>query len=178
MVTDIEHNTTTERKALFARIYREVYPRVAAYVARRGGSPEHARDVFHDAFITVYEKYGGEQSIENAAGYMYGTARHLWARRFRQAAGYMPLDDCGDICLQDEEPVPPSGEKLLGYLERFGKKCMELLKAAYYDRLDMAGLATRFGYSGSRSATVQKHKCLDKVRNTVKEKGLAYEDFT
>jgi hypothetical protein len=41
----------------------------------------------------------------------------------------------------------------------------------------MKQIAQRFGLSGERSAAVQKHKCLEKVRNTVKEKALTYEDF-
>jgi hypothetical protein len=41
----------------------------------------------------------------------------------------------------------------------------------------MKELADLFGYAGERSATVQKYKCIEKVRETVKEQSLAYEDF-
>jgi len=52
-----------------------------------------------------------------------------------------------------------------------------LLRAFYYDKLSMSKIANRFGFSSERSATVQKYKCLEKVRDLVKEKSLSYEDF-
>jgi hypothetical protein len=51
------------------------------------------------------------------------------------------------------------------------------LKAFYYDNLPVNTIANLFGYSGERSATVQKYKCMEKVRETIKERSLAYEDF-
>jgi hypothetical protein len=41
----------------------------------------------------------------------------------------------------------------------------------------MTQVAETFGFSGVRSATVQKYKCIEKVRETVKQKALTYEDF-
>jgi hypothetical protein len=55
---------------------------------------------------------------------------------------------------------------------------MELLHAFYYNRQSMDEITDRFGYSSAHSATVQKFKCLEKMRDTVKEKSLRYEDFT
>ncbi len=54
---------------------------------------------------------------------------------------------------------------------------MDMLQAFYYDKLNMREIAERFNLSGERSATVQKHKCLEKVREKVKEKSMTYEDF-
>jgi predicted DNA-binding protein YlxM (UPF0122 family) len=45
---------------------------------------------------------------------------------------------------------------------------MELLKAFYYDHCSMQEVADRFGFNGRRSATVQKYKCLEKVREEIK----------
>jgi predicted DNA-binding protein YlxM (UPF0122 family) len=54
---------------------------------------------------------------------------------------------------------------------------MELLRAFYYDKLSMRKIAGQFDFNSERSATVQKYKCLEKVRDIVKEKSLTYEDF-
>jgi len=54
---------------------------------------------------------------------------------------------------------------------------MDLLRSFYYDELPLNDIAETYGFSGIRSATVQKYKCLEKVRETVKEKALTYEDF-
>jgi hypothetical protein len=63
------------------------------------------------------------------------------------------------------------------YLETAGRKCMELLKAYYYDHMPASDIATLFGYSGTHSATVGKYKCLEKVRDTIKQNSLNYADF-
>jgi predicted DNA-binding protein YlxM (UPF0122 family) len=70
-----------------------------------------------------------------------------------------------------------SNNKLLNFLENAGQKCMDMLKAFYYDNLPVRTIAEQFGFSGERSATVQKYKCMEKVRETIKEKALVYEDF-
>ena len=54
---------------------------------------------------------------------------------------------------------------------------MELLRSFYYDQQPLTDIAGKFGFSGVRSATVQKYKCLEKVRETIKERSLTYEDF-
>ena len=69
------------------------------------------------------------------------------------------------------------GNPVFIFLQTAGKKCMDLLRSFYYDHLPLQDAATLFGFSGVRSATVQKYKCLEKVRETVKEKALTYEDF-
>ena len=66
---------------------------------------------------------------------------------------------------------------VIANLETAGKKCMELLKVFYYDHLSVDNVATLFGYSSTHSATVAKYKCLEKVRETVKQNSLNYADF-
>ncbi|WP_317169427.1 RNA polymerase sigma factor [Mucilaginibacter humi] len=103
-----------------------------------------------------------------------GTAKHLWLKRYRQTSQNVPL---GDIDLFDDNVASPSNNRLMRFLETAGSKCMELLKGFYYDDLSLTEIADRFGYSGVRSATVQKYKCLEKVRETIKQKALVYDDF-
>jgi predicted DNA-binding protein YlxM (UPF0122 family) len=81
-----------------------------------------------------------------------------------------------DVPEEQSEPQAQH-DRLLHFLERSGKQCMELLTAFYYDKLSMQRIAARFGFSGERSATVQKYKCLEKVRTAVHQKNMQYDDF-
>jgi hypothetical protein len=58
-----------------------------------------------------------------------------------------------------------------------GRRCMDLLHAFYYSKLPVKQLSLRLGYGSERSATVQKYKCMEKVRDTIKKQSLGYEDF-
>ena len=165
------------REELFTTLYKKAFPAVARYVSRMGGSFDEAKDVFQDALVVYYEKTAAAKFTLNRsdAAYLVGTAKYLWIKRYKENCLHIPLDGI-DTAL-DETEENPSGRRLMHLLETAGKKCMELLKSFYYDQLPLADAAALFGFSGVRSATVQKYKCLEKVRETIKEKSLTYGDF-
>lgn len=163
-----------EREQQFTELYRRLFPAVARYVAKRGGTFDEAKDIFQDAVVVFYEKTAGGslQLRQSADAYIVGTAKFLWLKNRREHEALQGLT------LPPETPTETLSEKrILRFLETAGQKCMQLLQAVYYDKLRMDEIALRFGYSGKHSATVQKHKCLEKVRETVKQKALTYEDF-
>lgn len=165
-----------QRQELFMSLYKSAFPAVAKYVSRLGGSFDEARDVFQDALVVYYEKTVVQSSaLNNDTAYLVGIAKNLWLKRYRQSAQNLPLTDI-DIAF-DEQQENPSNNRIMRFLSTAGQKCMELLKSFYYDELPLNEIAGEFGYSSVRSATVQKYKCLEKVRETIKEKALAYDDF-
>ena len=168
-------NQAMKRQALFINLYKSAFPAVARYVNRMRGDFNEAKDVFQDALVVYYEKVIlSPIPLENDIGYLVGTARNLWLKRYYQTNHNLPLDHL-EISLAQEES--PSGERLLRFLETAGRKCMDLLKSFYYDQLSLQEIADEFGYSGTRSATAQKYKCLEKVRDTIRKKSLVYDDF-
>ena len=168
-----------ERQQLFITLYQKVFPAVARYVSKCGGSFDEAKDVFQDALLNYYEKSrSANADIQSSEGaYIYGTARYLWIRRYKEGQQTTQLDDSTAEDIAGETIIPLANDKLLNFLETAGKRCMELLRSFYYDQLPMTKLAQLFGFSGERSATVQKYKCIEKVRESVKQKALTYEDF-
>jgi len=170
------NNSTTKREEFFIGLYKKAFPVVAKYISRMGGSFDEAKDVFHDALIVYYEKsISAKSQPDNDIAYLVAVAKNLWVKRYRKNEHNTSLDNV-DISVEEEETLP-STTRLIRFLETAGKKCMELLSGFYYEQLPLTEIADKFGYSGVRSATVQKYKCLEKVRETIKEKALAYDDF-
>ena len=169
------------RQQLFVDLYQRAFPAVARFVSRHGGSLEAAQDVFQDALVLYYEKIVREAADGPAAhhdvAYLLGIARHRWIKQYHRAAPEVPLETSDAVFRTEESAETPARRKLLRFLTVAGQRCMDLLRAFYYDQLPLAEVANTFGYSGVRSATVQKYKCLEKVRHTVREKSLCYEDF-
>jgi RNA polymerase sigma factor (sigma-70 family) len=164
---------TTEEQWIEA-VYRESFPQAARMVQRLGGDSATARDLFHDAMIIYLEKKQRNSlpAHAHATAYIVGITRILWYRKYRQQRADLPIDHLeealsvpADFYTPEKEPAP----SLKDYLLKTGKKCMELLQAFYYEKLPMNELAQRFRFSSSRSATVQKHKCLEKLREQVKQ---------
>jgi DNA-directed RNA polymerase specialized sigma24 family protein len=167
---------SAQRQELFIALYKKAFPVVAKYINRMGGSFDEAKDVFQDALVIYYEKSIIAPSVlNNDTAYLVGTAKHLWIKRYNQTNQNVPLNNL-DVAFEDE-PENPANNRLMRFLETAGKKCMELLKGFYYDQQSLTEIANEFGYSGVRSATVQKYKCLEKVRETIKQKALVYDDF-
>jgi DNA-directed RNA polymerase specialized sigma24 family protein len=173
------NNTHAETEKLITRLYKSAFPAVARYVAKMGGSFDDARDVFQDALVIYYEKVtAGKLELQKTeSAYLLGIAKHLWFKKFSDGRYDISLDEFEGFDLPDEAEPQPVAEKLLHYLETAGKKCMDILSAFYYDKLPMKQIAGLFGYSGEHSVTVQKYKCLEKVRETIKQNALHYEDF-
>jgi DNA-directed RNA polymerase specialized sigma24 family protein len=168
--------TAQDREKLFIALYKSVFPAVAKYVSKMGGTFDEAKDIFQDALVAWYEKAASDgfvlQSDEKA--YLFGISKNLWLKKHKHNIQYMPLNG---FDAESEEAAALSDSKILSFLQTAGKKCMDLLRSFYYDELPLNDIAEAYGFSGVRSATVQKYKCLEKVRETVKEKALTYEDF-
>jgi RNA polymerase sigma factor (sigma-70 family) len=169
-------STVELREAFFLALYKKAFPNVAHYVARMGGSLEEAQDIFQDTLVIYYEKVVSAQAegIVNEKAYLIGIAKRLWLQHYKATSQNEPLNDFDTEAIHEEQLAT---NKLMHYLSTAGKKCMELLKAYYYDHLPVDDVATQFGYSGTHSVTVAKYKCLEKVRETVKQKSLSYADF-
>ena len=168
-----------QRQQQFINLYKKAFPDFARFVARTGGNLDEAKDTFQDALLVWYEKSVSSelQVAKSEKAYVLGTAKYLWIKRFKSILAQTELnqDTVFDQAIEDE--AGPSEQKLLQVLETAGRKCMDLLKSFYYDKLSPAKLARQYGFSGERSATAQKYKCLEKVRNEVKRQSLSYADF-
>lgn len=164
------------RKELITNWYTEAFPHVARYVHKHGGDAEMAKEVFQEAIVLYYEKLvsGHFSPQTNDTAYLIGIAKNRW---LKYCAKHSRFEGLPTRQLEDEKEVYPDRQKLVQYLKQAGEKCMQVLQAFYYEKESMQRIARRFGFGSERSATVQKYKCLEKVRNNVKRKSMQYEDF-
>jgi len=169
--------SSQERQILFMELYKKAFPAVARYISRKGGNYEEAKDIFQDALVIYYEKLVSDSfsPVKNEKAYILGIAKHLWSRKLGSNVVNDTIENIESEDVIGEENLRT--DKLMHLLETAGQKCMDILRAFYYDKASISDIAQQFGYSGTRSATVQKYKCIEKIRETVKEKSLAYEDF-
>lgn len=168
-----------EREQLFIELYEEAFPKVARFIAHRRGSFQDAKDIFHDAMVIFYEKIVGERLAVNIsnASYLVGIAKHLWIRKFKDDHKKVGLDDIETTISIPEDYFEVSENGLVSLLERTGRKCLNLLRAFYYDNRSIQEIKEAFGFSNVHSASTQKYKCIEKMRNTIQEKSMGYEDF-
>jgi RNA polymerase sigma factor (sigma-70 family) len=166
----------SNREQALTRLYRGAFPLVRRYVQRHGGAAQDAEDVFHDALVIFYEQAVGETLVLTAAPstYLTGIARNLWHHEQRRRARlpHEALPDEGEplATLGTEEPndAAEPAFAVLDYVERLGEKCRDVLLAFYYFQQPLSQIAEAHGYRSVRSATVQKFKCLERLRQSVR----------
>jgi RNA polymerase sigma factor (sigma-70 family) len=165
--------------AFFEELYETAFPSVARFVSKMNGSFEDAKDIFQDALVIFYEKTQRPdfRPAISSEAYLLGIAKHLWIRKFNRDHKNVPLDRFeAQISLDDEIRI--NEPKLVRLLESTGKKCLDLLRAFYYEKMPMRNIAHAFNFRSEHSATVQKYKCIEKIREEIKNKSVSYEDFT
>jgi RNA polymerase sigma factor (sigma-70 family) len=164
----------------FAELYEKCFPCVARFVGQRKGSFEDAKDIFHDALIIYHEKCQQARFTVDTApeAYVLGIARHLWSRKFADDRRKVTADDRINDLSTPEDYFPTLNEnRLLSLLERSGEKCLTLLRSFYFEKSSIQELKQRFGFRSEHSASVQKYKCIEKIRETIKQRSITYEDF-
>lgn len=180
VATPIQNHSLAAREKLFEQLYEQAFPLTARFVSRMGGTYPDAKDIFQDALLLYYEKSCEQEFVPHKTpeAYILGIAKHLWNRKFRRAGQLVTLssEEQKLVVPADAEPDINS-RRLLAYLESSGRRCLDLLRAFYYEKLPMKQIAGSMGYASDRSATVQKYKCLEKMRDGLKEKSIGYEDF-
>lgn len=172
----LEEPKAMTREHRITNWYLEVFPKFAQHIRKRGGSLEEAREIFQEAIVLYFEKSMQAAFTPQVSdqAYLMGMARNLWLKHLAAKKQSVSLDG---IDLSTESTATLLTHKLLAYLQQSGAKCMDVLQAFYYEKLNMKEIAVKFGYTSEHSATVQKFKCLEKVRNEVQQKTLSYEDF-
>lgn len=165
-----------DRTAALTRLYGQVFPAVRRHVRRHGGTLSDAPDVFHDALVIFYEKVVAETLPPGIApaAYLLGISRHLWQRelhrRHQLPAAELPpdvadalADEAADAALAEAKEA-----HLRHHLAALGERCRDILTAFYYFQQPLTQIAARHAYATVRSATVQKYKCLKRLRDAVK----------
>lgn len=171
-------NAETEEE--FTSLYKRCFPAVARFVSNRKGSLQDAKDIFQDSLVVFYEKRQSGRLIVSLSNEMYiiGIAKHLWVRRYKEEVTKVQFTDHESlITVADHFLESTENDKLFPFLEKFGERCLSLLSAFYYDGLGIAQIKKAFGYTSDHSATVQKFKCLEKIRDHVKKQSIRYEDL-
>ncbi|MEO7992585.1 MAG: hypothetical protein ABI663_23740 [Chryseolinea sp.] len=171
-----EHIAAEKVDEVLERVYQPAFFQVARYISKHGGSFDNARDIFHDALSIYYEQYKANKAIESEINYIMGIAKHLWLRQCKRDARHVDLDESLPAVVLPREPTL-NEVKLIEVLERTGKRCMDLLVSFYVEKISLVNISTLFHFSSEHSASVQKYKCLEKVREVIKTKFIAYEDF-
>ncbi|MCC3153395.1 sigma-70 family RNA polymerase sigma factor [Hymenobacter sp. BT770] len=161
------------RERALTQLYRRAFPLVRRHVQRHSGSAQDAQDVFHDALLLLYEQaVGGTLELRaSASTYLVGISRNLWHHELRRRARHplAPLEaETAQLVADAPDATAETAAGVLDYVERLGEKCKSILLSFYYFGQPLEQIAAAHQYRSVRSATVQKFKCLERLRQAVR----------
>lgn len=158
-------------------VYQQAFPTVLAFVLRHGGTLADAQDVFHEALLAFCELPQTHEYIRSPQAYVIGIAKNCWLKQCNRTMRHAQVVQAMHVDTADAA-LNVSLHKLFLFVRESGKKCLELLHAFYYDNLRPAEIARQHGYPHEHAVSVQKHKCILKLRKTIQSKGITYDTFT
>ena len=165
--TDWRQALLNDRKQTLERVYAKVYPMALHYVKEHGGSAEDAKDVFQEALIRFYEKaiHGRLVLTVSVSTYLMAVCKNLWRQELEKRSRLTRHPS--DSVWEEPKEETHSQAQLMDFVAQLGDKCRDILVSFYYfgQRLDQ--IAARHGYQNIRTATVQKFKCLERLRKSV-----------
>ena len=88
--TDIYLGIRANDESALAALYTKNYPGVEAFVVRNSGTADQAKDVYQEAFISVWQHTQSgrfrEQDTGSIHGYLYQIAKNKWLDHLRSVA--------------------------------------------------------------------------------------------
>jgi DNA-directed RNA polymerase specialized sigma24 family protein len=127
--------------------------------------------VFQDALVIFYEQAVGGSLILTAAAstYLVGISQNLWRHELRRRQRHIDLNEAHtELPDTDAAADTEASASVLSYVEQLGERCRNILLSFYYFQQPLEQIAATHQYSSVRSATVQKFKCLERLRQAVR----------
>ena len=171
MAADIGEALVRDREKTLEEIYGKAYPMVLHHVRRHHGDADDAKDLLQEAIILFYEKVVHEELTLTASPttYIMGVCKNRWRRELEKRKRQQELPP--DVSERVKEDAGAEADQPLfaiaPFVAQLGEKCKEILVAFYYLGQRMEQVAQQHRYRNVRTATVQKFKCLERLRKSL-----------
>ena len=175
VVEDIKSGGIRENRAI-TYLIREYEGKIRAFITSRNGSTEDAEDVFQEGVTAMImnikaDKYKGDSSIQT---YLYAICKGIWYKKFnknvrdrenKSTLTVAEIDhDTPEFMVLEEEQK----SLIENLFDKLRSKCKETLYL-WGQSYSMQEIADELGFKNSQVAMNKKNKCLNELRNLMKE---------
>ena len=157
--------------------YTTNYKKVELLILNNSGSIEHAKDIYQEAFITVWTNVKNDKFTPKndtaLQGYLYKIAKNKWldVLRSKSFKNSKPLNYETLAFIEDEndEEIEINSNKLKLAMEAFknlGQPCKQLLSVFYFEKKSLKEIALELKIEET-TARNKKYRCMEKLRAKV-----------
>ena len=173
LINAIKANDSVSLKYFYTSNYRKV----ELMVLKNSGSQAHAKDVYQDAFIALWNNVKSgkfePESDTSLQGYLYRIAKNKWldvlrSKRFKstqtlteERSLYLKQDDS-----IDETDTSKKLDLAMDAFKNLGEPCKSLLKTFYFEKKSLREISEELEMEES-SVRNKKYRCMEKLRASV-----------
>ena len=163
-------------------VYKDNFYKTQQYILNNSGSVDEAKDIFQEAFVTVWENIQDNKFVpkntSSLNGYLYTVAKNKWlnhlnSARFKKTNSYDTHKHIIDNETVDVENNTFEKEKDVNAVTKafnhLGEACKKLLEAFYYENKTLRDIAKVFEITEA-SARNKKYRCTEQLRALVVKK--------
>lgn len=170
----------TNDELVLQQLYKDNYYKTEQYILTNSGSIDEAKDIFQDAFVTVWEQVQDNKFVpKNKSalnGYLYTIAKNKWlnhlnSARYRKTNSYenhvqtlshkKTIEE--DIFNEEQDSKI---DEIVNAFDGLGNACKKLLTIFYYDNKSLRDISKSLNITEA-SARNKKYRCLEKLRTIV-----------
>lgn len=150
-------------------LYQRHFPAIRQYVLQNSGTGNDAQDMFQESMTVLWMSVKEGRMVPDAdpGGFLFRVAKNKWLDVVRSAAhkhmkvvhDERVLDQRADAGDDIEERIV----RLRGVYEKLDDKCRTVLDRFYFERKDLATIATEMGVEEESIRTI-KYRCMMKLR--------------
>jgi len=166
-----KENNTTEMEIF----YRENFPKVARYIRANNGDLENAKDIFQEAFLTVWQNIKmnkiNAETVISLEAYLYKISKNKWLDHLRslESRKIIYVDEIVDTDSENEnlhqkkELDELKYQKLEKGFKYLGKGCRILLEKFYFNKMSLREIAIEYNWT-ENTAKNNKYRCLQQLK--------------
>ena len=173
VVGAIKRNDSTTLKSL----YTNNYPKIEALILKNSGTKEHAKDIFQEAFLAVWQNVKQDKFVPKSEssinGYLYTIAKNKWLDVLRSQGykktitasqlSYFEIKDEENNGIDDDILKDKRLEDVMLAFKNLGEACKSLLRMFYFEKKSMNLIAEELKLDAA-STRNKKYRCMQKLR--------------
>lgn len=167
----------TNDSVVLKEFYASNYNKIETFILSNSGTKEHAKDIFQEAFISVWKNVKNnkfESQNESALqGYLYQIAKNKWmdvlrSKTFKKTNALNNkkqtlISDETDKILLEDELFESKLNKTMDAFKALGQPCKQLLTTFYFDKKSLRDIALELKIE-ENSVRNKKYRCMQKLR--------------
>lgn len=156
-----------EAKLKFEKIFKELFKPLCAFSVKYTNDLEEAKNLVHDVFIALWDKFESLPADTNYKSYLYTAVRNRSLNYLRDRKLHLSVEHSKDIAVGEESSGIERKElerEIELAINTLPEKCRMIFEMSRFEELKYAEIADKMGIS-IKTVEAQMTKALSILRN-------------